>query len=72
MRPVLSYTLARIGLFAVSAGVLYLVGARGILLLILALLVSGVASYVLLARQRDAISARVSDRLNRPKPSEEG
>ena len=34
-------------------GLLYLAGARGLLLLALALLVSGIASYVLLSRLRD-------------------
>ncbi|MEV0583004.1 DUF4229 domain-containing protein [Nonomuraea sp. NPDC050310] len=71
MRPVLTYTLARVGVFAVTAGVLYLVGARGLLWLALTLVVSAIASYVLLAKQRDALTQKVSERLNRPKPSQE-
>ncbi|MBE1531672.1 DUF4229 domain-containing protein [Actinomadura algeriensis] len=59
MRSVILYTLARFAIFAVTAGVLALFGARGFLLLMLALLVSGVISYVLLSAQRDRLSAAV-------------
>ncbi|MEU0518875.1 DUF4229 domain-containing protein [Streptosporangium sp. NPDC006007] len=59
MHPVFVYTVSRLGLLAVSIGVLYLLGLRQpLLLLIAALLVSGVASYVLLSKQRDALSER--------------
>lgn len=44
----------------VTAGILYLLGARGLLLLALAVLISGVVSFVLLARQRDAMSSVVA------------
>lgn len=60
--PVLLYTAARIGLFAAAGGVLYLVGARGLVLLLFALLASGMLSFVLLGRLRDAVSLRVSER----------
>ncbi|NDU72538.1 DUF4229 domain-containing protein [Actinomadura sp. DSM 109109] len=59
MRSVILYTLARAAIFAVTAGVLALFGARGFLLLMLALLISGVVSYVLLSAQRDRMSAVV-------------
>lgn len=59
MRPLLVYTLSRLGLFAVTLGVLYLIGARSWLLLLLAAVLSGVASYVLLSKQRDALSSRL-------------
>jgi Protein of unknown function (DUF4229) len=65
MRSVLVYTLARIALFAATAGVLFLVGARGFLLLALAILLSGVISFVLLSRQRDAVSSSVTERAGR-------
>ncbi|GAA0952224.1 DUF4229 domain-containing protein [Nonomuraea longicatena] len=69
MRPVLVYTASRIGLFLVTLGVLYLLGLQNLLLLVAAsFLISGVASYVLLSKQRDAVSARISDKVNRPKP----
>lgn len=63
MRATVAYTSARILLFVVVVGVLYLVGARGWLLIPLALLVSGVASLLLLSRQRDAMSGAISSRL---------
>ena len=56
MRATFAYTSARILLLVVSVIVLYLVGARGLLLLALAFLVSGIASFVLLSRQRDIMS----------------
>ncbi|MEU8250896.1 DUF4229 domain-containing protein [Nonomuraea sp. NPDC048916] len=69
MRHVLVYTASRIVLFLVTMGVLYLLGMRYPLLLIgVSFLVSGVVSYVLLSKQRDALSARISDKIDRPKP----
>lgn len=65
MRSVLIYTLSRLVLFAATAGVLFLVGARGFLLLALAILISGVVSFVLLSRQRDAVSSSVTARASR-------
>ncbi len=63
MRATLAYTSARILLLVVSVIVLYLVGARGLLLLALAFLVSGIASFVLLSRQRDIMSGALLTRL---------
>jgi hypothetical protein len=60
VHPVVVYTLSRLGLFAVALGVLYLIGLRTFLLFAVAFLVSGVASYILLSKQRDAVSARLS------------
>ncbi|GAA2867712.1 hypothetical protein GCM10010517_27350 [Streptosporangium fragile] len=61
MHPVFVYTASRLGLLAVSVGVLYLLGLREpLILLIAAFLVSGVASYVLLSKQRDAVSERIT------------
>ncbi|XVQ11911.1 DUF4229 domain-containing protein [Spirillospora sp. CA-255316] len=59
MRSVLLYTLARFGIFLATAAVLALIGARGLLLLALAVLISGIVSFVLLSGQRDAMSAAV-------------
>ena len=56
MRATLAYTSARILLLVVSIILLYLVGARGLLLLALACVISGIASFVLLSRQRDVMS----------------
>lgn len=61
MRAVIVYTLSRLGLFAVALGVLYLLGLRTYLLLAVALVLSGLASYVLLSKQRDAVSSRISE-----------
>jgi hypothetical protein len=63
MRATLAYTTARILLFVVSVILLYLVGARSILLLAGALVVSGIASYVLLSGQRDRMSGALIGRL---------
>ena len=69
MRTTLAYTSARILLLVVSLILLYLIGARGLLLLALACLVSGIASFVLLSRQRDrmsgALMARIKSRRGR-------
>jgi Mn2+/Fe2+ NRAMP family transporter len=63
MRATFAYTTARILLFVAATGLCYLAGARGLLLLGLALLVSGAASYVVLSRQRDAMSGALVNRL---------
>jgi Mn2+/Fe2+ NRAMP family transporter len=63
MRTTLAYTSARILLLAVSIILLYLVGARGLLLLALACVVSGIASFVLLSRQRDVMSSALMNRI---------
>jgi hypothetical protein len=62
MRATFAYTTARILLFAAAAILFYLAGARGLLLLGLALVVSGAASYILLSRQRDAMSGALVNR----------
>ena len=63
MRATLAYTSARIVLLVVSVVLLYLAGARGLLLLALAFVVSGIASFVLLSRQRDVMSGALLSRL---------
>jgi hypothetical protein len=63
MRATLAYTSARILLFIAALGLLYLAGARDLLLVALALLISGLASFVLLSRQRDAMSVSLTQRL---------
>ena len=65
MRTGLAYTSARILLLVVSLILLYLAGARGFILLGLAFVVSALASYVLLSRQRDMMSAALTRRLTR-------
>ena len=63
MRATLAYTSARVLLLVVSGILLYLAGARGLLLLALAFVVSGTASFVLLSRQRDVMSGALLARL---------
>ncbi len=65
MRTGLAYTCARILLLVITMGLLYLAGARGFLLLVLAFGVSALASYVLLSKQRDLMSGAVNRRLAR-------
>jgi hypothetical protein len=60
MRSVFFYTAARVGIFIATGAVLALFGARGVLLLLLALLISGIISFVLLSGQRDAMSSAVT------------
>jgi Mn2+/Fe2+ NRAMP family transporter len=63
MRATLAYTSARILLLVVSLILLYLLGARGLLLIALACVVSGIASFVLLSRQRDVMSSALMNRI---------
>ena len=59
---ILRYTTLRLALFVVALVVLWLVRVRdGVLLVAIALVLSGLASFVLLARQRDAMSAQLHE-----------
>jgi hypothetical protein len=64
MRATFAYTAARILLFVAVLGALYLVGARGLPLLGLAVLISGLASFLVLSRQRDAMAGAISSRIS--------
>ena len=63
MRTALTYTLSRLLLFVAVLLLLDLAGARGLLLIALALLISGLLSYVLLSRQRDVMAGSLGRRL---------
>jgi cell division protein FtsW (lipid II flippase) len=63
MRATFAYTTARILLFAATLGILYLIGARGWLVVALALVISGIISLTLLSRQRDAMSGAITTRI---------
>lgn len=69
MKSAALYTAGRVLIFAVMAGLLFLVGFRGFLLVVTALVLSIPASWVLLARQRAAMASdverRVTDRRGR-------
>jgi mannitol-specific phosphotransferase system IIBC component len=56
------YTLLRIVLFVGAFGLVTLLGLRGLTAVLVALLVSAVASIFLLKRQRDAISDAAASR----------
>ena len=60
---ILAYTSARILMFGCAVILLYAAGARGILLLALGLVISALASYILLNRQRTMIADKLNGRL---------
>jgi hypothetical protein len=60
VNPFISYTLARLGLLAITLGIGYLFGLRGPLLIILGFLGSGILSLVLLNNQRSQLGGRIS------------
>jgi hypothetical protein len=62
---ILAYTSARILIFGCAVILLYVAGARGILLLGLGLVVSALASYVLLNRQRALIADKLNSRIGK-------
>jgi Mn2+/Fe2+ NRAMP family transporter len=64
MRATFAYTAARFLVFAAMFGLLYLLGARGLLLFGLALAISGIFSFVVLSRQRDAMSGAITSRIS--------
>jgi cell division protein FtsW (lipid II flippase) len=64
MRAMLAYTSARILLFVAALGLLYLAGARRLLLVALALVISGIVSFVVLSRQRDVMSGALVSRFS--------
>jgi Zn-dependent protease with chaperone function len=63
MRATLYYTGLRLGLFAVALGLLYLAGARGILLVGIAAVISALVSYLVLGRYREAMAGSISRRI---------
>ena len=62
---ILAYTSARILIFGCAVILLYVAGARGLLLLFLGLVISALASYILLNRQRQLIADKLNGRLGR-------
>lgn len=63
--PTLRYSTLRVAILAGVFFLLALIGFRGIVLLVLAAAISGLASYVVLSRQRDAMAAVVEEKLRR-------
>ena len=64
-RPFLIYTGSRVGVFAVLLGLLYGIGVRGLIVVFIALVLSGVMSYFVLDKQRAAFAAAVEARVER-------
>ena len=62
---ILAYTSARILIFGCAVILLYVAGARGVLLLFLGLVISALASYILLNRQRQLIADKLNGRVGR-------
>ena len=62
---ILAYTSARILMFGCAVILLYVAGARGSLLLALGLVISALASYILLNKQRAIIADRLNGRLSK-------
>jgi hypothetical protein len=62
---ILAYTSARILMFGCAVILLYVAGARGVLLLALGLVISALASYILLNKQRTIIADRLNGRLSK-------
>jgi hypothetical protein len=60
--PFVRYSLLRLTLLAAVLGVLFLLGARGLLLVLLAVVISAALSYVLLAGPREAFVQRMIER----------
>ena len=65
MRTGLAYTAARILILVIALALLFLAGARGFLLLALAFVVSALASYVLLSKQRETMAGALNRRLSK-------
>ena len=63
MKAFAVYTSGRVLVFAVLAGLLYLVGLRSYLLVAVAILLSLPVAYVVLARQREAFTTEVERRV---------
>lgn len=62
---ILAYTSARILMFGCAVILLYVAGARGLLLLFLGLIVSALASYILLNKQRAIIAEKLNNKLGK-------
>ena len=64
MKSAAVYTAGRVLVFVVLAGLLWVVGLRGFLLVFAALLLSVPASWFFLARQRQALAADVERKVD--------
>jgi hypothetical protein len=65
LRSFLIYTGSRLGVFALLLAVFYVIGVRGFIVVLIALVLSGILSYFLLNRQRSAFAAALEARVER-------
>jgi hypothetical protein len=65
VNPFITYTLARLGLLALTLGFGYLFDLRGPILVILGFLGSGLLSLILLNNQRSQLGGRISGYFSR-------
>jgi small-conductance mechanosensitive channel len=65
MRATLTYTLLRLLLFFAVAIILALCGVHGIMLIVVALIISSIISLLLLSKLRDRMSISLSGRITR-------
>jgi hypothetical protein len=65
MRTVIAYTSARILIFGIAVLLLHMVGAGGVLMFVLALVISALASYILLNKQREVLAGKLNGRLGK-------
>lgn len=63
--PFVIYSALRFGLLVVAGGICYLLGARGILLILLAFFISAIASFVFLIPQRERVGQRTGSYFRR-------
>lgn len=62
------YSLIRLALLLVAAAILYLVGLRGALLWIVAVVVAGLVAFIVLPRFHDKAAVDLAHLLHRPAP----
>ena len=63
--PFLIYSVERLAVLVVAFAICYVLGARGIFLILLAFIISAVASYILFAGQRDMVGQRMGGYFSR-------
>lgn len=63
--PFVIYSALRFGLLVVAGGICYLLGARGILLILLAFFISAIASFAFLVPQRERVGQRTGSYFRR-------
>lgn len=68
MRPVAVYSALRVGLFLVAMLTLRFLGVSGLLSVVIALVLAMLLSFLILRRQRDAVTRALMERRGTPRP----